>query len=69
MTGPRIFVLLGLIATLVGVAGAAIIRWVSPAPFIQVAFGFGGATMVGYAVQGLTWTAIGSLLVARRPGT
>ena len=67
MTGPRTFALLGLTLTLVGVVGTAIVRWVSPAPFIPVAFGFVGATMAGYAIQGLTWTAIGSLLVVRRP--
>lgn len=67
MTAPRTFAMLGLGLVIAGAVGTALVRYVSPAPFIAVAFGFGGATMVGYLIAGLTWASIGALLVVRRP--
>jgi hypothetical protein len=68
MTAARTFALVGLGLAIVGAVGTALVRYVSPAPFISSAFGFGGATMVGYVIGGLTWASMGALLVVRRPG-
>jgi hypothetical protein len=57
----------GLGLVIAGAVGTALVRHVSPAPFIAVAFGFGAATMVGYLIAGLTWASVGALLVVRRP--
>ena len=66
MTVSRTFAMVGLGLALAGAVGTALVRYESPAPVIG-AFGFGEAAMVGYLIQGLTWTAIGGLLVIRRP--
>ena len=67
MTVPRIFATVGLGLAIAGAVGTAIVRYVSPAPFIAVAFGFGGTAMVGYLIEGLSWASIGAVLVVRRP--
>ena len=67
MTVPRTFAIVGLGLAIAGVVATAVVRYVSPAPFIAVAFGFGGTAMVGYLIQGLSWASIGALLVVRRP--
>jgi hypothetical protein len=67
LTASRVFALVGLAVTIAGVLGTALVRYVSPAPFIAVGFGFGGVAMVGYLIAGLTWASIGALLVVRRP--
>ena len=64
----RLFAVIGLTAAIAGAIGTAIVRLIAPAPFITVAFGFSGATMVGFLIAGLTWASIGALLVIRRPG-
>jgi hypothetical protein len=66
MTPSRAFALVGLVLALAGAVGTGLVRYVSPVP-IAGGFGFGGLAMVGYLVQGLTWTAVGALLVTRRP--
>ncbi len=68
MIGVRAFAILGVALAIAGAIGTAIVRSVDPAPIISAAFGFGGAAMVGYLIQGLTWTSVGGLLVVRRPG-
>jgi hypothetical protein len=50
-----------------GAIGAIVVRIVSPAPFLPVAFGFGPAAMAGFTVMGLSWSAIGAFLSWRRP--
>lgn len=67
MTGIRVFAFAGVGLAIVGAVGAAIVRFVSPTPFIG-GFGFNSATMIGYAVQGVIWATIGALLIVRRPG-
>ena len=67
MTLTRAFAGVGLGLVIAGAVGTALVRFVAPAPFITEAFGYGGATMVGYVIAGLTWTSIGALLVIRRP--
>jgi hypothetical protein len=67
LTASRVFALVGLAVAIAGVVGTALVRYVSPAPFIAVGFGFGGVAMVGYLIAGLTWASIGALLVVRRP--
>jgi len=68
MTGARAFAIAGLALAITGAIGTVLVRFVSPAPIISAAFGFGGAAMVGYLIQGVTWASIGGLLVVRRPG-
>jgi hypothetical protein len=67
MTGARAFAIAGLSLAVTGAVGTVVVRTVAPAPFISVAFGFGGAAMVGYVIQGLCWVSIGTILVFRRP--
>ena len=67
MTVARIFAMVGLGLAIAGTVGTAVVRYVAPAPFITEAFGYGGATMVGYVIAGLTWASVGALLVVRRP--
>ena len=57
----------GLSLAIAGAVGTAVVRSVSPAPFIG-AFGFSEAAMLGYAIAGLSWASVGSILVVRRPG-
>ena len=66
--GSRLFAAIGLAAALVGAIGTIVVRLLAPAPFIPVGFGYGGATMVGFVIEGLSWASIGALLVIRRPG-
>ena len=66
MTTSRIFAIVGMGLAIAGALGTALVRYVSPAPIVG-AFGFGETAMVGYVIQGLTWTSIGALLVIRRP--
>jgi len=65
-TWPRAFAIVGTSLAFAGAVGAAVVRVVSPAPFIG-AFGFSEAAMLGYALAGLTWASVGGLLVVRRP--
>jgi hypothetical protein len=67
MTLARTFALVGLGLAVAGTVGTAVVRSVAPAPFITEAFGYGGATMVGYLLAGLAWASVGALLVIRRP--
>jgi hypothetical protein len=66
MTWPQIYATGGLSLAIAGAVGAAVVRFVSPAPFIG-AFGFSEAAMLGYAVAGVSWATVGALLVVRRP--
>ena len=68
MSAPRAFAVMGLGLAITGAVGTVLVRIVAPAPFITSAFGFGGATMVGFVIEGLSWASIGALLVVRRPG-
>jgi vacuolar-type H+-ATPase subunit I/STV1 len=67
MTAARVFAFGGLGLAIAGFIGTALVRFVSPAPIISEAFGFGWAAMIGYLIQGVTWASIGALLVVRRP--
>jgi hypothetical protein len=68
MTGSRFFASIGLFLTIGGIIGTAVVRFVAPAPFLETVFGFDGVVMVGYLIEGLSWAAVGALLVIRRPG-
>jgi hypothetical protein len=67
MTVTRTFAMVGLGLAIVGAVGAVVIRYLAPAPSVTEAFGYGGPSMVGYVIAGLTWASVGALLVARRP--
>lgn len=69
MTGrpARLFAIVGLSLAIAGAVGTGLVRYVSPVPFIPVGLGYGGATMVGFVIEGLSWASIGALLVVRRP--
>lgn len=62
------FAIVGLGFAIAGAVGTAGVRYLSPAPLISSAFGFGAAAMVGYVIAGLSWSSVGALLVVRRPG-
>jgi hypothetical protein len=67
MTVARTFAMVGLGLAIVGAVGTVVVRYLAPAPFVTEAFGYGGPSMVGYVIAGLTWASVGALLVARRP--
>jgi hypothetical protein len=67
MTVARTFAVVGLGLAIAGAVGAVVIRYLAPAPFVTETFGYGGPSMVGYVIAGLTWASVGALLVARRP--
>ena len=64
----RPYAVVGLGLAVGGAVGTALVRYVSPTPFITGMFGFNGSTMVGFLIAGLSWASIGALLVVRRPG-
>jgi hypothetical protein len=66
VTGRQTFAIVGVGLAVVGAVGTAIVQYVSPAPVVG-AFGFGEAAMVGYLIEGLTWSSVGAVLVLRRP--
>ena len=66
MRARRILAFVYLALAIGGAIGAIVVRIVSPAPFLPVAFGFGPAAMAGFTVMGLSWSAIGAFLVSRR---
>jgi hypothetical protein len=68
LTASRVFALVGLAVAIAGVVGTAVVRYVSPTPFVTGMFGYNGATMAGFLISGLSWASIGALLVVRRPG-
>jgi vacuolar-type H+-ATPase subunit I/STV1 len=68
LTASRAFALVGLGVAIAGVIGTALVRHVSPTPFVTGMFGYNGATMAGFLISGLSWASIGALLVVRRPG-
>ena len=68
LTASRLFAVVGLAVAIAGVVGTALVRFVSPTPFVTGMFGYNGATMVGFLISGLSWASIGALLVIRRPG-
>lgn len=51
----RQYAIVGLGLALVGAVGTAVVRYVSPAPFITGVFGFTGATMVGFLISDRTF--------------
>jgi hypothetical protein len=67
MTPGRTFAVGGLILAVVGGVGGLIVRVVRPAPILPTTFGVGASNLVAIAVLGITWAAVGALLVVRRP--
>jgi hypothetical protein len=63
----RPFAIVGCVAALVGAVGATAIRIVDPVPLLPGTFGFSGAALVGFELLGVTFAAVGALLVVRRP--
>ena len=61
------FATLGLVTAIAAVVGTVFVRIVAPAPFIQVAFGFGPIVMAAFLAMGLTWALVGAFLIVRRP--
>jgi hypothetical protein len=57
----------GLAAALVGAVGAITLRIFDPVPLIPDAFGFTDLALVGFEFLGVTFAAVGALLVIRRP--
>ncbi len=63
----RPYAIVGFVAALVGAVGAIALRIVDPAPLILTPFGFSDTALVGFEILGLTFAAVGGLLVVRRP--
>jgi hypothetical protein len=67
MTASRVFALIGLALAIGGAVGAIAVRLVDHVPLIETAFGFSDAALVGFEFLGVTFAAVGSLLVVRLP--
>jgi len=63
----RLFAVIGLGVTVVGSVAAVAWRIADPAPIVQNTFGFGDLSLVGFGVLGMTFAAVGGILVVRRP--
>jgi hypothetical protein len=57
----------GLLAAIVGAVGAITLRIVDPVPLISDPLGFSELALVGFGFLGVTFAAVGALLVVRRP--
>lgn len=63
----RPFAIAGLAAAVFGAIGAIVLRIVDHVPMVETAFGFGDVALVGFEFFGVTFAAVGALLVVRRP--
>jgi MFS family permease len=63
-----VYASLGVLAAIAGAVGAITLRIVDPAPMLPSTFGFGDTALVGIAVLGVSFAAVGALLVVRRSG-
>jgi hypothetical protein len=61
------FAIVGSVIALLGAAAAFTLRIVDPAPLLPGVFGFGALALVGMELLGVTFAAVGALLVVRRP--
>ncbi len=61
------FAALVVVATAAAGLGAFVMRIVAPAPILRNTFGFGNLALVGFVAFGLAFSAVGALLVVRRP--
>jgi hypothetical protein len=64
----RPFAIGGLILAIAGAVGAITLRIIDPVPQLQSTFGFGDVALIGFAVLGVAFAAVGAILVIRRPG-
>ena len=67
MTASRAFAYLGLALAIGGAVGGITLRIVDDVPHVQSAFGFSDPALVGFEFLGVTFAAVGSLLVVRLP--
>jgi hypothetical protein len=63
----RPYAIAGLLAALAGAVGAIGLRVVDHVPVIRDTLGFGDPALVGFEFLGVTFVAVGALLVVRRP--
>ena len=63
----RLFALTGIAVTMVGAVAAVVWRIADPVPIIQSSFGFGDLSLVSFGVLGIAFSAVGGILVIRRP--
>lgn len=64
----RPYAVVGWVAALAGAIGTIALRIADPAPLLPGVFGFGPTALVGMELLGVTFAAVGALLVIRRPG-
>jgi hypothetical protein len=62
-----LFATVGGLTALLGAIAAIALRIGDPVPLVPTAFGFSDAALVGFEVLGLTFAAVGGLLVVRVP--
>jgi len=63
----RVFAAVGLAVAVAASVAAVVWRAADPVPNEQNSFGFGDLSLVGFCVLGITFAAVGGLLVVRRP--
>jgi hypothetical protein len=64
----RAFAVAGSVTALGGAVAAFALRIIDPVPLLPGVFGFGPTALVGMEALGVTFAAVGALLVIRRPG-
>lgn len=64
----RVFAVAGLVLTVGGALGAIALRIADPVPVVPSTFGFADLSLVSFGVLGISFAAVGALLVVRLPG-
>ena len=67
MTSSRAFASIGVALAIGGALGAIALRIVDPVPHVPSSFGFSDAALVGFEFLGITFAAVGAILVVRLP--
>jgi len=62
-----VFAFAGLVLTIAGALGAIALRIVDPVPVVPSTFGFTDLSLVSFGVLGVSFAAVGALLVVRLP--
>ena len=61
------FAVAGLVAAVLGAIGAIALRIVDPVPMAANSYGFGDLSLIGFEFFGVTFAAVGALVVVRQP--
>src|SRR5262245_56743420 len=63
-----IVAVVGFVVTVTAAIAAIAIRIVDPAPVLHNNLGFGDVALIGFVLMAVAYTAVGSMIMVRRPG-